>query len=156
MSKRTCLAISVAAACLASHVEAAPAGVKATDVWCRAAPVGATTGGCYFTLTARADDRLLKVETPAADHGEVHSMSMDGGVMRMRPMTNGLALPAGKPVSLGPGGDHLMIIGLKQSLTAGRTIPLTLRFAKAPPLKLRAPVKAQDGESMPMPHMKHQ
>lgn len=150
------LATAVAmTASLAGQAFAAPASVKATEVWCRAAPVGAPAGGCYVTLIASVDDRLLSVETPAAASGEVHTMSMDGGIMRMRKLADGLALPAGKAVSLRPGAAHLMIIGPKQPITAGRTIPLTLRFARAKPLILQAPVRAVGEAAAPMAHMDH-
>ena len=137
------LAFLTAAAILtAASTAAAAPKVQVADAWCRAAPVGALAGGCYVTLTASADDRLVAVETPAADHGEIHTMSMDDGVMRMRRLADGLALPAGKPVSLKPGAEHLMIIAPKQPLTAGRAIKLTLRFAKAPAVTLTAPIRA--------------
>ncbi|MDD3838625.1 MAG: copper chaperone PCu(A)C, partial [Phenylobacterium sp.] len=69
---------------MASPAAAASPTVKAVDAWCRAAPVGAPAGGCYVTLTASAEDRLVALETPAADHGEIHTMSMTDGIMRMR------------------------------------------------------------------------
>lgn len=119
----------------------APQTVTAADAWCRAAPTGALAGGCYVTLTASADDRLVAVETPAADHGEIHTMSMTDGIMRMRKLDDGLALPAGQPVALKPGGEHLMIIAPKQPLAAGGEVPLTLRFAKAPAVTLSAPIR---------------
>ncbi len=136
--------LPLAFAVLASPAQAAPPAPKVTvaDAWCRAAPAGAMAGGCYVTLTAGADDRLVAVETPAAKRGEIHTMSMDGGVMRMRKLADGLALPAGKAVALKPGAEHLMIIGPKIALTAGAKIPLTLKFAKAPPVTVQAPVRA--------------
>ncbi|OYX35812.1 MAG: hypothetical protein B7Y99_02765 [Caulobacterales bacterium 32-69-10] len=121
---------------------AASSPVEVRDAWCRAAPVGALAGGCFVTLTARADDRLVAVETPAADHGEIHTMSMTDGVMRMRRLIDGLDLPAGKAVALRPGAEHLMIIGPKAPLAAGGTVRLTLRFAKAPPAVVTAPVRS--------------
>ena len=137
------------AAVAAGPAFAAPSTVKVTEVWCRAAPTGAQAGACYATLTAIADDHLVAVETPAAARGEIHTMSLDGGVMRMRKLADGLALPAGKAVTLKPGAEHFMIIGPKQPLAAGRTIPLTLRFAKARPLTLQVPVKTAPAPSMP-------
>lgn len=133
------LALTLAAGC--APATQAPAAVAVTGAWCRAAPVGALTGGCYLTLTATADDRLVSVATPAARRAEIHSMDMTGGVMRMRQVKDGLALPAGKAVSLKPGAEHVMIIGPKQTLAAGGTVPLTLTFKKAPPQKISAPVR---------------
>ena len=120
--------------------QAAPS-VAVTDAWCRATPAGAPTGGCYATLTASLDDQLVTIETTAAERAEVHSMDMDGGVMRMRKL-DGLALPAGDAVKLAPGAEHLMIIGPKQPLAAGGEVPLTFKFAKAPAQSIQAPIRA--------------
>lgn len=144
---------ALALACAALPAAAGPAVVKAGDAWCRAAPAGAPSGGCYLTLTAPSDDRLVGVETAAADHAEIHTMSMDGGIMRMRPLKDGIALPAGKPVALKPGAEHLMIIGPKRTLAAGGQLAMTLRFAKAPPLTLNVPIRtppAPGGHAMHM------
>jgi copper(I)-binding protein len=125
---------------------APPAKVSVEGAWCRAAPKGAPTGGCYLTLKASADDRLVSVETPAAARAEIHTMSMDDGVMRMRKLADGLALPAGQTVALKPGAEHLMVIGPKIDLVAGASVPLTLRFKSAPPVTVNAPVKAVGGK----------
>lgn len=132
-------ALSLAAGC--APATQAPAAVAVTGAWCRAAPVGAPTGGCYLTLTASADDRLVSVATPAAKRAEIHSMDMTGGVMRMRELKDGLALPAGKAITLKPAAEHLMIIGPKQTLAAGGSVPLNLTFSKAPPQTVNAPVR---------------
>ena len=142
--------LGVCAAALAMTAAAPAPTVVATDAWCRPAPAGAMAGGCYVTLTAKTDDRLLAVETPAADRGDIHTMSMDGGVMRMRKLSDGVALPAGKPVALKPGADHIMVIGPKMALTEGAQVPLTLKFQKAKPVKVTAVVKKP-----PMPGMHH-
>jgi copper(I)-binding protein len=142
---------TLAALAISACAQAAPAPkVAATDAWCRPAPTGALAGGCYVTLKASADDRLVSVETTAADRGEIHTMSMDGGVMRMRKLADGIALPAGQTVALKPGAEHLMIIGPKIALTTGAKVPLVLKFRNAPPVKLDAVVR------MPaMPGMAH-
>ena len=98
-------------------------------------PPGATTGGAYLkTMTNKgpADDRLVGVTSPVADHVELHSMSMDGNVMKMREVQGGILLPAGGHVDMAPGGGyHLMLIGLKQPLKVGDKIPAKLTFEKA-------------------------
>jgi copper(I)-binding protein len=142
MTRKADLALLTALGLAAAPPAHAGPSVRVADAWCRAAPVGATTAACYLTLTASADDRLLSVSTPAADHGEVHTMSMTGGVMRMRQLADGLALPAGRPVALRPGAEHLMIIGPRRTVAAGDSLALTLRFAKAPAVKVKAPVRA--------------
>ncbi len=141
----------LAVGALASAAQAAPPARVASKVavdgaWCRAAPKGAPAGGCYLTLTASAADQLVSVETPAAARAEIHTMSMDGGVMRMRKLSEGLALPAGQAVALKPGAEHLMVIGPKIDLVAGASVPLTLRFKFAPPVAINAPVKAVGGK----------
>lgn len=150
MKTPTLIAAS-AAALVASAAHAAPAPkVAATDAWCRPTVAGALAAGCYVTLTAKADDRLVAIETPAADHGEIHTMSMDGGVMRMRKLADGLALPAGKAVTLKPGGDHIMLIAPKGPLKEGNKISLTFKFKTAAPVTVEAIVKTP-----PMPGMAH-
>lgn len=139
---RLTLALAVLTAAPVLAVAAPAKTVVVQDAWCRAAPKGAPAGGCYLTLTAPTDDRLVAVETTAANRAEIHTMSMDGGIMRMRKLTDGLALPAARPVALKPGAEHLMIIGPKSPLTVGASVPLTLRFGSAAPVTLKVPVKA--------------
>lgn len=139
------LMLSALLATTAGAAQAAPATVTARDAWCRAAPAGALAGGCYVTLTAKADDRLVSISTPAASKGEIHTMDMSGGVMRMRKLADGVALPAGQAVELKPGARHLMIIGPKATLAAGGTVPITLTFTKSPPLTVQAPIRAAAG-----------
>ena len=105
-------------------------GVKVVEPWTRATPPGASVGAGYMTI---ANDgarpvRLLGGETPVAEKVEVHAMSMDGGVMRMRPLTDGLEVPAGGEVELKPGDMHLMLIGMKRPLIEGESVPITLVF----------------------------
>lgn len=132
--------LALVAAC--NRAPETPPTVAVTEAWCRAAPVGALTGGCYVTLTASADDRLVAVETAVAERAEIHNMDMTGGVMRMRKLEGGLPLPAGKAVTLASGGEHLMIIGPKQALTVGGQVPLTFKFEKAPAQSIQAPIRA--------------
>ena len=85
----------------------------------------------YLKLTNKgAADRLLSARSPAADAAEIHSMTMDGNVMKMR-QVDAIELPTGQTVELKPGGYHLMLMGLKVPLKAGDQIPLTLKFEKA-------------------------
>ena len=118
------------AACSAEP--AAEANVMITDPWCRPAAAGAGAVGCYVTLQAATDDRLVAVETPAAERGEIHTMSMDDGVMRMRQLTDGLALPAGETVALKPGAEHLMLMSPTAAFDEGGEVSLTLTFESAP------------------------
>ena len=124
---------------LASPAQAAPK-VTVADAWCRPTGASAPSAGCYLTLTAAQADSLSAVSSPAAERVEVHSMDMSGGVMRMKKLDR-LDLPAGKAVALQPGGLHLMLIRPKAQLTAGGSVPLTLKFAKAPAATVKAEVR---------------
>ncbi|WP_294251405.1 copper chaperone PCu(A)C [uncultured Sphingomonas sp.] len=101
--------------------------------WTRQTAPGQRNGGGFLVVTnkGRAADQLVDVASPVADKVELHTMSMDGGIMRMRPVTGGLPIPAGGTLTLAPGGYHVMLIGLKAPLTLGTMVPLTLRFARA-------------------------
>jgi copper(I)-binding protein len=74
---------------------------------------------------------------------QIHTMNMDGGVMRMRPVEGGLAIPAGGRVVLQPGGLHLMFMELSAPLVAGSTFPVTLRFANAGDIKVEFNIEAR-------------
>ncbi|HEY0206258.1 MAG TPA: copper chaperone PCu(A)C [Acetobacteraceae bacterium] len=124
------------------------AAIRAEQAWARATAPQQKVGGAYVTLMSPADDRLVGVSSPVAGRAEVHEMQMDGNVMRMREVTDGLALPAGKVVALAPGGYHIMLMDLRQPLVAGQVIPMQLRFRTAPPLDLRVQV-APVGASAP-------
>ena len=116
--------------------------VAAADAWCRPTAQGARAAGCYVTLTAATDDRLVAVESPAAARAEIHTMSMDGGIMRMSKLEDGLALPAGEAVALKPGAEHLMLLEPVAALDEGSTTDLTLTFEKAPPVTVTAQIRS--------------
>jgi hypothetical protein len=109
----------------AHDVDAGPLLVR--HPWARATPGGARVGGGYLTIENRGKtpDRLTGGSFAASDAFELHSMSMDGGVMRMRP-TGPLEIPAGGSVTLDPEGLHIMFNGLRRGLKQGETIPGTL------------------------------
>ena len=96
------------------------------NAWVRATVQGQKATGTFMQITAPAATTLISVSTPVAGVAEVHEMKMDGDVMRMRPLTKGLELPAGKAVQLKPGGYHLMLMDLKLPLQKDTTIPITL------------------------------
>jgi copper(I)-binding protein len=114
----------------AAAASAQSGDVAITNAWARATPGGAQTAAAYVTIEAPAGDRLTGVSTPAAQQADIHSMTMEGSVMKMR-QVDGVDLPAGKPVTLKPGGYHIMLTGLAKPLEAGQSFPLTLDFAKA-------------------------
>ncbi len=132
---------------LAALALAAPAFAQTTvkDAWVRGTVPQQQASGAFMQITSAQGGRLVAVSTPVAGVAEIHEMKMDGGVMKMAPVT-GLDLPAGKAVELKPGGYHLMLMGLKQQLKGGDTVPLTLTVegqdGKKETLQLAVPVKA--------------
>ena len=111
--------------------------------WSRQTAPGQKVGGSFLSITnkGRSDDRLISATSPVAGEVQLHTMSMDGGVMRMREVKDGIAIPAGKTVALKPGGYHLMFMQLKRSLALGESFPVTLRFQRQGAVKLSFKVK---------------
>jgi len=101
--------------------------------WARATPAGATVGGGYLSITnnGTAPDRLTGVTFTAADHVEIHEMKMEGDVMKMRPLPDGVEVKPGETVRLAPDGIHLMLMGLKAPLKKGDMVAGALTFEKA-------------------------
>lgn len=129
----------------APEAEAAPpvaAAVTASDPWCRPAAAGAGAAGCYVTLTAAADDRLTAASSPAGERVEIHTMTTEGGIMRMRELPDGLPLPAGESVALRPGAEHLMLMAPATALNEGESVEITLTFEKAPAQTLTAQIRS--------------
>ncbi|MCC7046907.1 MAG: copper chaperone PCu(A)C [Alphaproteobacteria bacterium] len=90
----------------------------------------ARNGAAYVTLvnTGNQPDRLIRVASPRADKVEMHTMTMDGDIMRMRQVT-AIDVPVQGKVEMRPGeGLHIMLVGLKGALTAGERFPLSLEF----------------------------
>lgn len=112
--------------------------------WSRATPPAAKVGAGYLVITngGAAADRLVSASSPAAGRVEVHEMRMDGGVMRMRELAQGLPVPPGATVELKPGGYHLMLMELPAPLSAGATVPMTLVFERAGRVEIELKVEA--------------
>jgi copper(I)-binding protein len=134
--------IAVAPAALAQTGKTSSIAVE--QPWARATPAGARTGAVYMTLANKANtvDRLTGASSDVAAKVQIHEMAVVNGVMQMRQLANGLAIPAGGSVMLKPGSYHVMLIGLKKPLTAGETLALTLDFAKAGNISVTVPVRA--------------
>jgi copper(I)-binding protein len=128
------------------------------NAWSRATPGGAKVAGGYLTVDNKgsAADKLIGGSSPAAGKVEVHEMAMNNGVMTMRPVKDGLPIPAGKSVSLAPGGYHLMLMDLKAPLKKGDKIPVTLKFEKAGDVNVTLDVRdiGATGTSGQMEHAK--
>jgi hypothetical protein len=91
--------------------------------------------------TSNARDRLTAASSDVAAKVQIHEISVVKGVMEMHQLADGLAIPAGASVTLKPGSYHVMLIGLKKSLVAGETLPLTLTFANAGNIAVTVPIK---------------
>jgi copper(I)-binding protein len=114
--------------------------VSVDHAWARTSV--ASTGAAYVTLKGgAAPDALVSLATPAAASAELHQSATDNGVVKMRSVPS-LPIPAGKAVTLAPGGYHVMLMGLKQPLVAGQSFPLTLTFAHAAPVTVDVQVQA--------------
>ena len=122
----------------------ADSNIKISNAWVRASAPGQDVGAAYMTLQSMLDTSLVKVESPAADSVEIHSMTMKNGVMQMR-MLETLTLTAGKPAKLEPGGFHLMLFDLKKPLKAGETVEFILHFkdstGKSSVMNIASPVR---------------
>ncbi|MCP9630805.1 copper chaperone PCu(A)C [Rhodopseudomonas palustris] len=129
---------SAAVISLLSTAAVQAAEVKAGDLvidqaWSRATPGGAKVAGGYLTIENKgsAADRLVSATADVSGKVEIHEMSMDGGVMKMRMLEKGLPIEPGKTVKLAPGGYHIMFQELKSPLKEGDKLPVTLQFEKA-------------------------
>jgi copper(I)-binding protein len=100
--------------------------VEVKDVWTRATAPGQKAAGVYMQLRSARGATLVSAQSPVAGVVEIHEMTMEGEVMRMRAVPK-LDLPAGEKVDLKPGGYHVMLIDLKQPLRKGEQVPVTLR-----------------------------
>jgi copper(I)-binding protein len=108
----------------------------------RATLPNAPVGGGFLTIenTGETADRLVSASSPAAAEVQIHEMKMEGEVMRMRALPDGLDLPPGETIVLAPGGFHLMLMGLTQPLVEGEAVPVTLTFEQAGTVEVLLPV----------------
>lgn len=104
---------------------AAQAQVKVDEPWVRATVAPQKATGAFMQLTSAKPAKVVAVSSPLAAMVEIHEMKMDEGVMKMRAV-EALPLPAGEAVALKPGSYHVMLMGLKNPIKAGATVPLTL------------------------------
>lgn len=143
----------VAALCLAmpalAHDTAKPAAmavgnIEISGAFSRATLPNAPVGGGFLTITnmGAEDDTLVAASAPIAAETQIHEMAMEGEVMKMRQLKDGIVLPAGESVTLEPGGLHIMFMGLNTALAEGETVPLTLTFARAGTITIDMPVGA--------------
>src|SRR3984885_10181155 len=112
--------------------------------WARATPKGAAAGAGYMTVTNKgaAPDRVSCVSDDASAQCQIHSMTMDNGVMKMRPVEGGLEIKPGETVTLAPGGFHIMFLDLQHALEQGHSVKATLKFDHAGTVDVEYPIAA--------------
>ncbi len=145
-------ALSVSALFLALTVSlSAQAQVSVKDAWVRATVPQQKATGAFMQLQSVQDAKLVSAQSPVAGVVEVHEMSMDGGVMKMRAIPS-LDLPAGKSVELKPGGFHVMLMDLKAQVKDGDTVPVTLvvegKDGKRQSVELKVPARTAAAPAM--------
>jgi hypothetical protein len=140
MRRSSIFALTLALVVGATHALAQE--FKAGDIviltpWARATPKGAEVGGAYLTIENKGatPDRLTGGSADFATV-EIHETKSENGVMEMREVTGGLAVPAHGSVGLAPGGYHLMLTHLAHPLTRGDTVKATLAFEHAGPVEV--------------------
>jgi copper(I)-binding protein len=121
--------------------------LSVTDHWVRPTNAGQTVGAAYMTFKSMVACELMNVTADVADAVEIHSMTMNKGVMKMRQLKT-LVLAENKAVALAPGGFHLMLFDLAKPLTVGDDVifnfTLKCNDQTLPPLKLLTKVKNPD------------
>jgi copper(I)-binding protein len=128
----------------ASAADYTVGSIHITDPWARATPKGASAGASYMTITnnGTAPDRVSCVSSDAAEQCQIHTMTMEDNVMKMRPVEGGLEIKPGETVRLRPGSLHMMLVELKHPLEAGQTTKATLKFDHAGTVDVDYPIAA--------------
>ena len=142
---------------LALPLKAAEPDIRIHDPYVRLPPPGAMAVGAFMRIenAGSAERKLIKAASPAAKTVELHTHINDNGVMKMRAVS-AIPIPAKGQAQLKPGGDHIMLIGLKAALQEGRDVPITLYFDDGSHLTVMAPIKKPSaGSPTPNGTMKH-
>jgi copper(I)-binding protein len=120
--------------------------IEIKNQWVRASNDGQDVSAAYMTIVSNEDTSLIAIDSDVADVIEIHIMSMENGVMKMR-MLDTFDLIAGKPTELSPGGFHLMLFDLKKPLAAGKEAHFTLHFknkaGQEKTISVTSPIKAE-------------
>ena len=121
--------------------------LQITQPWTRVTPKGAQVAGGYLriTNTGTTPDRLTGGSAEVARRFEIHEMSMDGGVMKMREVKDGVVIAPGATVELKPGGYHIMMMNLSRPLAKGERVKGALTFEKAGKVDVEFDVQALGG-----------
>jgi copper(I)-binding protein len=133
--------------------------IDIADLWSRATPKGSSVAAGYMKIknTGSTSDRLVTGSSDVSSKFEVHEMTMENGIAKMRPVKGGLEIKPGDTVELKPGSFHVMFVDLKAPLAAGDHIKATLVFEKAGTVNVEYDVLAMGAEpARDMPGMKMQ
>ncbi len=153
------LAIVVCAAALPAAADPQSGPLPSGAGWARPSIGEATNSAAYFRVAnnGEAADRLLAVKSDAAAHVMLHESRMEGTVMKMLPLDDGIEIPAHGSAELKPLGAHVMLVGLRAPLKEGDTLPLTLVFEKQGEVAITATVRKQApaGDTAPGAHEQH-
>jgi len=126
--------------------------IKIENAYTRATVPGQQVAGGFMKIENKGiADQLVSVSSPAAGEVQLHEMAMEGNVMKMRQVKD-ITVPAGGSVELKPGGLHLMFMNIKAPLTAGESVPVKLKFAKAGEVEVKMPVNAMGQPGGAMKH----
>jgi periplasmic copper chaperone A len=127
------------------------------NAWLRATPPNAKVAGAFLSIenTGKSADRLISASTNLADSAEIHEMKMQGDMMQMRQLSEGLTIPAKQTVTLKPGGLHLMLIAPKQAIAEGQKVKITLLFEKAGSQTVEFTAHKQAATTKDTPHPQH-
>lgn len=156
--KSSLLSAALLALALAGGVQSADkTDLRFGNAWLRATPPNAKVAGAFLSIenTGKSGDRLIFASTDVAASVEIHEMTMQGDMMQMRQLTEGLAIPAKQTVVLKPGGIHLMLIAPKQAIAEGRKVAITLVFEKAGNRTVEFTAHKQAPPAESMPHHQH-
>jgi copper(I)-binding protein len=140
------VALTLVAGSASAH-EYKVGSIEIKHPWARATPKGSEVAGGYMKLinTGTEPDRLIGGTNENSQTFEIHEMSMDGGVMKMRPLPNGIEIKPGQTVELKPASYHLMFVGLKAPFEKGKRVKGTLQFEKAGKVDVEYVVEAVGG-----------
>jgi len=141
----------ILALAMAMTVGAASAQVVVHEPWVRATVANQQASGAFMQLNASRNMKLVEARSPVAAQVEIHQMTMDHDVMKMRPVKF-VPLPAGKPVALEPGSYHIMLLGLKKQIRPGDVVPLTIVIEGEDGQRQSIEVKAPARELSAMTH----
>jgi periplasmic copper chaperone A len=112
--------------------------------WARATSKGASSGAAYMTITnnGKTPDRVSCVSSDVSAECQIHTMTMDNGVMKMRPVEGGLEIKPGETAMLKPSSFHVMLMNLKHPLEQGKMVKATLKFENGGTINVECPIAA--------------